>query len=85
MCVARCELGELFLLESGSESSANPEKNMKKKNPWANLIRSALGELFLREPGSGSSTNCVEAVFGVRNASLGTLWELFVEFGEPCV
>ena len=31
----------------------------------------------------GSSTNCDEAVFGVKNASLDMLWELFVEFDEP--
>ena len=29
--------------------------------------------------------NCDEAAFWVQNASLDMLWELFIEFNEPCV
>ena len=50
-----------------------------------NLVRSELGELLLREPSSSSSMNCDEAVFGVQNGLLDMLWELFIEFDEPCV
>ena len=56
-----------------------PEKSL------ANLVRSYLGKLLLCEPSLGSLTNCDEAVFGVQNALLDMLWELFIEFDRPCV
>ena len=70
----------IFLLcKPSSGCLANLKKMIGK------LFSFLTGKLLLHKSALGSSTKSSEDVFGVQNASLNMLWELFIQFGKPCL